>query len=269
MTMKTVLDTLPRTEKMPVLFIGHGSPMNVIEVNEYSNAWERIGTEIPRPNAILAISAHWYVRGTHVHGGENPKTIHDFYGFPKELYDQTYPAPGAPLYARATQEALRKVNVGWDINWGLDHGTWIVTKCMYPKADIPVFQLSIDFTKPGQYHFDIGAKLQVLRERGVLILASGNIVHNLNLINFEESAKPFEWAQEFDEISSKLIDSREYQKLIDYQSLGQSAKLSIPTPDHYFPLLYALGAQQKDEEITTFVSGIEYGSISMRSLRIG
>lgn len=267
--MKTVLDTLPQTEKMPVLFVGHGSPMNAIEINEYSNAWEKIATEIPRPNVILAISAHWYARGTMVHGSEHPKTIHDFYGFPRELYKESYPAVGSPVYARATKELLMKANVGWDLDWGLDHGTWVVTKCMYPQADIPVFQLSIDFTKPGQYHFDIGTKLQELRNRGVLILASGNIVHNLNLINFEESAKPFEWAQEFDEISSKLIDSREYQKLIDYQSLGQSAKLSIPTPDHYFPLLYALGAQQKDEEISTFVSGIEYGSISMRSLRIG
>lgn len=267
--MKTVLETLPKTERMPVLFIGHGSPMNVIEVNQYSNAWEQVGTEIPRPQAILAISAHWFVRGTFVHGSEHPKTIHDFYGFPQELYKESYPAPGSPLYARATKELLTKTTVGWDLDWGLDHGTWIVTKCMYPKADIPVFQLSIDFTKPGQYHYDIGAKLQMLRERGVLILASGNIVHNLGLINFNEPATPFEWAQEFDELSTKLIDSRDHKKLIDYPSLGTSAKFSIPTPDHYFPLLYALGATQPDEEISHFVSGIELGSISMRSLKVG
>ena len=261
--------TSANPSQMPVLFVGHGSPMNAIEENAYATAWRVMGEQLPRPKAILSISAHWYVHGTSVHGGEHPRTIYDFWGFPEELYRQTYPCPGSPTYARMTQETLSKKKVGWDLDWGLDHGTWIVTKRMFPDADIPVFQLSIDYSKPAQFHYDLGRQLRDLRSRGVLILASGNIVHNLGLVQFEETAKPFEWALEFDARARELITASDHKKLIDYESLGPAARFAVPTPDHYLPLLYALGAQSPEDELNYFSSGVEFGSVSMTAFRLG
>lgn len=254
------------TPTMPVLFVGHGSPMNGIEDNPYSRAWHTLGTTLPRPTAILAISAHWLTEGTFVHVAERPKTIHDFWGFPKELYDMTYPCPGSPAFAAETQKLITKVSVYSDTDWGIDHGTWIVLARMYPDAHIPVFQMSIDFPKPAQYHYDLARELSALRERGVLILCSGNIVHNLGRIDFNENAKTFDWALEFDEQAKKLISHGDHRSLINHEKLGHAAELAIPTPDHYFPLLYALGLQRKTDALSFPIEGIAHGSVSMRSV---
>lgn len=262
-------DTLPRTPRMPALFVGHGSPMNALEDNAFARGWHKLGEELPRPTAILAISAHWLTEGTFVHVAATPKTIHDFWGFPKELYDMTYPAPGAPEVA---QEVVRKVvttHISPDTDWGIDHGTWIVLHRMYPDADIPVFQMSIDISKPSHFHFALGQALGALRDKGVLIMGSGNIVHNLGNISFEEDAQPFDWAMEFDATVKALLLQGDVQSLIDYEKLGHAAALSIPTPDHYWPLLYTLGLREKTDQLSFPIEGITHGSISMRAVRIG
>ena len=259
------LNTFPQTPRYPVLFVGHGSPMNGIEDNVYSRAWETLGKTLPKPVAILVVSAHWLAGETGVDISESPKTVHDFYGFPEELYALTYPAPGAPAFAHATQTLLADYHAGAE-EYGLDHGAWIVLRRMYPNADVPVYQLAIDVDKQGSHHYGIGEALRPLRERGVLIIGSGNIVHNLRDIDWKPDAQVFDWAQEFDEKVKALILEGDHDALCDYFSIAPSASRAVPTPDHYFPLLYALGAGGKDSEVTFPIEGIVHRSISMRSV---
>jgi 4,5-DOPA dioxygenase extradiol len=252
--------------KMPILFVGHGSPMNAVEDNEFSRAWAQVGKGLPRPNGILCISAHWETRGTLVTGMEKPKTIHDFGGFPPELYAMEYAAPGSPELARVTQETVQKTRLSLDQSWGLDHGTWSVLCRMFPSADIPVIQLSLDRTQSPAFHYALGQELHALRNKGVLIVGSGNIVHNLGVITFQDEG--YDWAVEFDETFKKLIVSGDYDSIIRYQNLGQAARLAIPTNEHYLPLLYILGLQDKQEQIRFFADRVTLGSVSMRSLMI-
>jgi len=254
-------------KKMPALFVGHGSPMNAIEDNEFSRAWEEEGKALPKPNAILCISAHWETAGTLVTAMEQPKTIHDFGGFPRALYEKTYPAPGSPELARLSQELVQKTQVRFDRTWGLDHGTWSVLCRMFPKANIPVVQLSLDRTQGPAFHYALGKELRALRNKGVLIVGSGNLVHNLSLVAFQDTG--YDWAIGFDETVKQLILSGDHDSLIHYQNLGQAARLSIPTNEHYLPLLYILALQDEQEEIHFFAERVTLGSISMRSLRIG
>lgn len=257
-------------EKMPLLFIGHGSPMNGIQDNEFSQRWQQMGKEIPKPKAVLCISAHWLTRGTLVTAMEHPKTIHDFGGFPEELFKVEYPAPGNPGLAKETAALIKKTNVGLDHDWGLDHGTWTVVKHMYPNADIPVLQLSIDYYKPGQYHYELAKELSELRKKGVLIIGSGNMVHNLGMVTW---GKPedyaFDWAIEMNETFKKHISNGDFKPLLNYESLGASAKLAIPTPDHYYPLLYVLGLKEEKEKISFFNDKAMMGSLTMTSVKIG
>lgn len=265
--LKRIADEFPRTEKMPVLFVGHGSPMNAIEDTPWSRAWQKLGTELPTPRAILSISAHWLTHSTSVHVTERPQTIYDFYGFPKELYDMSYPCPGAPKEAEETKHAVTSTNIEGDYDWGIDHGTWIVLARMFPTADIPTFQLSIDISKPAQFHYELGQELAALRNKGILIMGSGNIVHNLGRVSFNPATKPFDWAESFDDTAKKLVEEADDQSLINYEKLGENAHLSIPTPDHFFPLLYTLGARNTKETPTFVTEGIAHGSISMRAVK--
>jgi len=252
--------------KMPVLFVGHGSPMNAIEDNEFSRAWVEAGKALPKPNAILSISAHWETSGTLVTAMEQPKTIYDFYGFPESLYEVKYPAPGSPELARLIQETVQKTQVRLDQAWGLDHGTWIVLSRMFPKADIPVVQLSLDRAQPPPFHYVLGKELRPLRNKGILIVGSGNIVHNLDMMAWQ--GKAYDWAIEFDEAIKRSILSGDHVSIMRYQDLGQAARLSVPTNEHYLPLLYALALQDGQERIRFFADGVTLGSISMRSLWI-
>jgi 4,5-DOPA dioxygenase extradiol len=254
-------------ELMPVLFVGHGNPMNAITPNAYSNKWKEIGDKVQTPKAILCVSAHWQTRGTQVTFMDHPKTIHDFGGFPKSLFDAQYPAPGSPLFAQKTIDALKEVHVSKDFEWGLDHGCWSVLKPMFPKANIPTFQLSLDYLATPEQHFQIGMKLQSLRSKGVLIVGSGNLVHNLGKLNWE--GKPFDWAVEFDTLAKTKILNGEFASLVGYKKLGLAAALSIPTNEHYLPLLYALALKTKSDSIQFFNESIDLGSISMTSLLIG
>lgn len=256
---------LQKTQRYPVLFVGHGSPMNGVEENVFSRGWSDLGKTLPKPKAILMVSAHWLTSQTGVDVSERPKTIHDFYGFPEELYALTYPAPGAPLLARGAKELLSGHHPGEE-EYGLDHGAWIVLRRMYPEADVPVFQLAIDFTKTGAHHYEIGRTLAPLRERGVLIMGSGNIVHNLRNIDWKPDAKPFDWASAFDEKVKMLVLEGKHEELCAYETLGPSVKLAVPTPDHYYPLLYVLGAGGKDARVSFSIEGITHGSISMRTV---
>lgn len=267
--LKSITDKFEETEKMPVLFVGHGNPMNAIEDNEYSRSWADVAKNLPKPTAILCISAHWLTRGTFVTAMERPKTIHDFYGFPQALFDVEYNCAGSPQTAEALKQTVKNVEVKSDFEWGLDHGTWSVLNKMFPQADIPVLQLSIDYYQPGQFHYDLAKELAPLREKGILIIGSGNIVHNLGLAKFEDNPKPYDWAIEFDNLSKQLIESKDHSMLIAWEKLGEAAKLSIPTPDHYFPMLYSIALQGKDESLTFFNEQLAFGSGSMRSLRIG
>lgn len=270
---KKYTDNLSETDvMMPVLFIGHGSPMNGIEDNQFSQRWQKLGREIPEPKAVLVVSAHWLTRGTHITAMENPQTIHDFGGFPKALFDVQYPAPGAPELAKETKSLIHSVPVGLDHDWGLDHGAWTVVRRMYPKAQIPVLQLSIDYGKPAQYHYDLGKELKVLRKKGVLILGSGNMVHNLRMVdwrNMNTDNYGFDWAIEMHELFKEKIVSGDHQALINYQKLSPSAKLAVPTPDHYFPLMYSLALQDKNEEPVFFNDKLVAGSLNMTSVRFG
>ncbi len=266
---KKLIDEFKSTPRFPTLFVGHGSPMNAIEKNQYSLAWDKLGQELPRPKVVLAISAHWLTEGTWVHVAKKPKTIHDFWGFPEELYRLKYPCPGAPDSAREVQSLITKTKVRSDEDWGLDHGTWVVLKHLFPQADVPVFQMSIDISKPGQFHYDLGQELAPLRNKGVLIIGSGNIVHNLGRMDYERDASAYDWAIEFDQLTKDLIGQGNDRSLVAYEKLGHAALLSVPTPDHYWPLLYTLGVRAKEETVTFPVDGIAFGSVSMRAVEWG
>lgn len=255
--------------RMPALFLGHGSPMNALEQNRYTTVWRELGATLPRPKAILAVSAHWYVRGTAVTAMRQPKTIHDFGGFPQALFDMRYPAPGDPALAARVTDLLSPVAVGPDQAWGLDHGTWSVLTHVYPDADIPVVQLAIDATQPAEFHYQLGARLGALRDEGVLILGSGNIVHNLRAINWNADAPGYDWAQRFDTTVRDCLARHDHAALIGYENLGGDARLSVPTPEHYLPLLYIAGLQQAGESLHFPTEGLQNGSISMRSVLIG
>jgi 4,5-DOPA dioxygenase extradiol len=259
------------TEKMPALFLGHGSPMNAIEENQFVKGFKDIAKTLPRPNAILCISAHWFTNGTKVTAMEMPRTIHDFGGFPKELFEVQYPANGSPELAKETKILLQPTLVELDEKWGLDHGAWSVIKHLFPNADIPVVQLSIDYTKPAQYHYELSEKLNSLRNKGVLIIGSGNIVHNLSLVdweNFEKDNHGHDWAIEARHILNKLLLDGDYKSLINYDKISKAINLAIPTPDHYLPLIYILGLHQKDESLTLFNDKLVAGSLSMTSVKI-
>ena len=252
---------------MPVIFVGHGSPTNAIEDTPYTESWATVGRSLPRPEGILSISAHWETSGTFVTAMDTPKTIHDFYGFPDALYAKQYPAPGSPDLARLVQETIKSVSVTPDLAWGLDHGTWSVLCRMFPEADIPVVQLSLDATKLSSEHYAIGEELRSLRNRGILIFGSGNIVHNLGQLIWEDKA--LDWAIAFDEKVRDLILAGDHQSLVNYQRLGHEALQSVPTNEHYLPLLYVLATKDPDETVQFFAEGVTLGAISMRSLRIG
>jgi 4,5-DOPA dioxygenase extradiol len=257
---------------MPVLFVGHGSPMNGIGDNEFSRRWAQMGKEIPTPAAVLVVSAHWLTRGTHITAMPQPKTIHDFGGFPKALHDVQYPAPGSPELAKATQQLITKTDVGLDHDWGLDHGAWTIIRHMYPDANIPVLQLSIDYHKPPQYHYELAKELAALRRKGVLIMGSGNMVHNLRMAAWDKVDQPefgYDWSIEMNTLFKKHISDGNHQALIDYEKLGKSAKLAIPTPDHYYPLLYALGLQENNDQPLFFNDKAVMGSFTMTSVKIG
>jgi 4,5-DOPA dioxygenase extradiol len=267
--LETVTGSLKSTDTMPVLFLGHGSPMNAIEQNEFSRGWQQAGRSIPKPAAIICVSAHWETRGTFVTAMEKPQTIHDFGGFPQALYDVQYPAPGNPELAKETSDALSPTKVGLDYSWGLDHGAWSVIKHLYPAADVPVIQMSIDYTREPEYHYELGRQLKTLRNKGVLIVGSGNIVHNLRLVEWNKPDSGSEWAVEANDLFKKYILSGDYKSLVDYKKLGRTVQLSVPTPEHYFPLLYVLGMKNEDEEIALFNDKTIMGSVSMTSLKIG
>jgi 4,5-DOPA dioxygenase extradiol len=264
--LKSFADELPQHDKlMPVVFVGHGSPMNGIEDNEFSQGWVALGKSLPVPKAVLVVSAHWYTRGTFISAVEKPKTIYDFQGFPRALYEVAYPAPGAPDVASSAAALVKKTHVTLDHEWGLDHGAWTVVRRMYPEANIPVLQLSIDFTKQPLWHFELARELQQLRKKGVLILGSGNLVHNLRILDWNAPHAGYDWAQEMNETFKKLIHAREHNSLVNYQDLGEAARLSIPTPEHYLPMLYTLGASNANEAISFFNDKTVMGSISMTS----
>jgi 4,5-DOPA dioxygenase extradiol len=258
-------------KKMPVLFTGHGSPMNAIEENRFTEGFRKIAGTLPEPRSILCISAHWYTNGTKITSAEAPATIHDFYGFPAQLYDVQYPAIGNPKLAYEIKELLKPVIVGLDDTRGLDHGAWSVLRHFYPEANVPVVQLSIDYTQPASYHFNLAKKLAPLRDKAVLIVASGNIVHNLELVDFQNIDKPdygYDWAIEAKEIINQNLLGGNYEALADYRKLPRSVQTAIPTPDHYLPLMYVLGLQEKGENITLFNDELVAGSLSMTSLII-
>ena len=255
--------------RMPALFFGHGSPMNTLLRNPYTQGWARIGQAVPRPKAILCISAHWYRRGTAVTAMAAPATIHDFGGFPQELFDYEYPAPGNPAFAARVRDLLQPVQVDLDETWGLDHGTWSVLAHAYPQADIPVVQLAIDHTQPPRFHYDLGRRLAPLRDEGVLIVGSGNVVHNLRAVRWEPGAAAYDWAVSFNEAVQERLASHDHGPLIEYDSLGHPARLSVPTPEHYLPLLYVIALQGKGEPLALPVDGIENGAIGMLSVAVG
>ena len=253
---------MPHNARMPVVFFGHGSPMNTLDRNQYTEAWRRLGESIPVPKAILCVSAHWYTEGTAVTAMSHPRTIHDFYGFPQALFDVQYPAPGEPRLASRVRELLAPLDVGLDQSWGLDHGTWSVLKHAYPKADVPVVQLSIDGTQPPQFHYETGRRLVPLRDEGVLIAGSGNVVHNLRLMR-RGGGQGFDWAARFNERIREALATRDHAALVDFDKLGEDARLSVPTPEHYLPLLYIAALQGADEAMAFPVDGYDLGSISM------
>lgn len=266
-----MIEPLGKTSKMPVLFLGHGSPMNAIEENEFVRGFRDIAKEIPKPNAILCVSAHWETKGTFVTAMLNPPTIHDFGGFPKELFAVQYPAPGSPDLAKQTKSLITKTEVGLDEKWGLDHGAWSVIKHLYPNADIPVIQMSIDYTKTPQYHYELAQQIKSLREKGVLIIGSGNIVHNLRMVAWKQLNETFgyEWALEANDKMKKFILNGNHSALINFRSQGRAFDLAIPTPEHYLPLLYSLALQDRNEHIKLFNDKAVAGALTMTSLKIG
>lgn len=266
---------LQKSERMPVLFIGHGSPMNVILKNDFTRSLEKLGQGLPGPEAIMVISAHWLTRGTYVGCMEKPKMIYDFYGFPDELYRIKYPCSGSPEHARTVTETVKQAQIKCNSDWGLDHASWAILKHMYPEADIPVFEMSLDYSynewnpKPLEYYYRLGSELSGLREKGVLIIGSGNLVHNLGLIDFQLDAKPYDWAVEFDEKVKLNLVNRNHKDLINYRNMGKAVSLAVPTLDHYLPMVLAIALQGKDEPLTFTYEGVQNGSVSMRCFRIG
>ncbi len=254
---------------MPAIFVGHGSPMNAVDENEFTRGWQDMAQYLPLPKAILSISAHWFIEKNLVTANEEPPTIHDFSGFPKAFYEIKYPAPGSPELASYISSHVKSVSVEPDTAWGLDHGTWVVLRQMCPAADIPVVQLSINFKLSNEAHYRLGQELEPLRDEGILILGSGNIVHNLSMIDMDKRDTGFAWAEDWRKISNDFILKREDDRLIDYETSGEPAKLSVLTPDHYLPLLYVLGASDPDEKIELFNDSCAYGSTSMTSLMVG
>ncbi|MFN8278751.1 MAG: 4,5-DOPA dioxygenase extradiol [Saprospiraceae bacterium] len=258
------------TEKMPVLFLGHGSPMNAIEENEFVQGFRKIGRTIPRPRAILCVSAHWETRGTFVTAMDKPMTIHDFGGFPKELFDVQYPAPGSPELARETKALVAKTEVGLDDKWGLDHGAWSVIKHLYPQADVPIIQMSLDYYQAPKYHYELAKELKSLRQKGVLIIGSGNMVHNLGMVEWSrlKESYGYDWAIEASEKMKQFILADDHQSLIDYSKQGKSFQLSIPSPEHYLPLLYVLAMKDKNELVSFYNDKPVAGSLTMTSVKI-
>lgn len=269
--LQNITNPFSETDKMPVLFLGHGSPMNAIEENEFVKGFRKIGSEIARPQAILVISAHWETRGTFVTAMEKPKTIHDFGGFPKALFEVQYPAPGSPELAAETKKLIQKTEVGLDHQWGLDHGAWSVIKHLYPNADVPVIQMSLDYSKAPDYHYALAKELAALRKKGVLIVGSGNMVHNLRMVAWDklnQSDYGYDWALEAREKMNKHILNGDHEPLIHYSSQGKSFELAIPSPDHYLPLLYTLALKEEKEEVSLFNDKALGGSLTMTSVKI-
>lgn len=270
--LRNLFDHLESTQEMPVLFLGHGSPMNAIEENEFVRGFRKIASSLPKPKAILCISAHWETHGTFVTAMNKPRTIHDFGGFPEALYQQQYPAPGDPVLAKTIQGLVDKTHVGADHSWGLDHGAWSVIKHLYPKADVPVLQFSLDQTKDPLYHYELAAQLKPLRRKGILIVGSGNMVHNLGKLAWDrlnEVGYAFDWATEASALMKKWILKGDHGSLIHYSKHGRAFQLSIPTPEHYLPMIYALGLQNKNESVSLFNDRAVAGALTMTSLRIG
>lgn len=257
-------------KRMPAIFFGHGNPMNALIANRWTDRWAALGKKIPRPHAVLSVSAHWYLPGTMVTAMPAPRTIHDFGGFPPTLYKVKYPAPGNPELASRVQNLLAPVAVRLDKRWGLDHGTWSVLCHVFPEANIPVVQLSIDETQPAAFHYELGKRLACLRDEGVLVVGSGNLVHNLHAYAWgRRQIKPFDWAVRFEERARGLMLAGDHDPLVNYETLGPDARLSIPTPEHYLPLLYVLALRREGEKISFPVEGVDGGSVSMLSLKIG
>lgn len=262
---------------MPVLFIGHGSPMNIMLKNDFTHSLAVLGKNLPRPTAVMVISAHWLTSGaTYVGCMTKPKTIYDFYGFPDELYQMDYPSHGSPADAKFATELIKRTLVKCNNDWGLDHAAWAILKHIYPKADIPVFEMSLDYSfnewrpKPVQYHYDLASEIVELRKRGVLIIGSGNIAHNLGIMDFKAmGAKPYDWAVEFDEAVKSNLLSGNHKDLIDYKTMGRAASLAVPTLDHYLPMIYAIALQEKGDAFKFIFEGFQHASISMRCFQIG
>jgi 4,5-DOPA dioxygenase extradiol len=270
--LKNLISSGESTDKMPVLFIGHGSPMNAIEDNEFSRSWHELGQTLPLPKAILCVSAHWETAGTFVTSMPTPPTIHDFGGFPRELYDVQYPAPGSPELAFEVEQTVSQTVVGLDEKWGLDHGAWSVIRKIYPSANVPVIQMSLDYNKSSQSHYNLAKELALFRRKGVLIIGSGNMVHNLGMIAWNHASDPefgFEWALHANEVFKKLILAGKYRELINYQMLGKEVQMAIPTPDHYLPMLYSLALKEENEPVAIFNDKAVMGSLTMTSVRIG
>jgi len=270
--LNNAMESYSLTEKMPVLFLGHGSPMNAIEDNEFVRGWRDLGKTLPKPGAVLCISAHWETKGTFVTAMEEPQTIHDFGGFPRALFDVQYPAPGSPGLAMMTKNMIKQSEVSMDDKWGLDHGCWSVIKHLYPEADIPVIQLSLDYYKSPRYHYDLAKELAPLRKKGVLIVGSGNIVHNLGMVAWDKMNTDnygYDWAVEAKEKMKKFIIEGDHKSLIDYKSQGQAFTLSVPTPEHFLPLLYALALKEENEELSFLNDKTVAGSLAMTSVKIG
>ncbi len=258
---------MSQTTRMPVVFLGHGNPMNALERNRYSDAWRAFGESIPRPKAVVCVSAHWYILGTAATAMAFPKTIHDFYGFPQQLFDVTYPAPGDPELADSLRDMLDPVSVRLDHeSWGLDHGTWSVLMHVFPEADVPVVQLSVDAAKPARYHLDLGRRLAPLRDEGVLLVGSGDIVHNLQLADFHQP-EPYDWATSFDSDVQRYLRDGDDEALVNY-ARHPSGRLAVPTPDHYLPMLYVAGARRDGDELTILVEGIDLASVSMTAFKL-
>jgi 4,5-DOPA dioxygenase extradiol len=255
---------------LPAIFFGHGNPMNAVLENSYTEGWRKVGQATPKPRAVLSISAHWFVPETGATVSTAPRTIHDFGGFPRELYQVQYPAPGDPVLARRVQQLLAPLPVTLDNSWGLDHGTWSVLRHVYPGADVPVVQLSIDESQPPSFHFEIGRRLAPLRGEGVLIVGSGNLVHNLHTYAWgRQVTEPYDWAVRFEDEAKGLLLAGDHESLVHYETLGKEALLSIPTPDHYLPLLYVVGARQRADGVTFPVEGVDGGSVSMLTVQVG
>ena len=269
--LNTLTSSFGSTDLMPVLFVGHGSPMNAIEENIFVQGWRDIGKTLPEPNAILCISAHWETRGVYVTAMKKPRTIHDFGGFPQELFEVQYPAPGSPELAGETRSSIQKTTIGMDQGWGLDHGAWSILRRMYPAADIPVIQLSLDYSQPARFHYELGKELAPLRKKGILIIGSGNMVHNLRMVAWDRLNEPgfgYNWAIEANEKMKTFILSGDHNALINYRSQGKAFDLSITTPEHFLPLLYTLGLKEENEKLEFFNDKPVAGSLSMTSLKI-